>query len=423
MNVRHPRRSAAAALCAALLTTSCGFQGVNSLPLPGAVASGSGGTVYHVVVSNVRNLESNSPVMMSDVIVGSVGRMRLSDWKADVEIRIRDDVAVPANAVAKIGQTSLLGSMHIALDPPAGEQPVGRLSPGATIGTDRSYPFPSTEQTLASISAVVNAGGLGQMGDVIHGAATALAGRSSDIRQLIGRLDSFVGIVDAQRGRFVESINAMDRLAQMLADQRDDITDALQAIPPALDVLLQQRALIVTALDKLGELSRTATDVVNTSKDNLTENLENLAPVIQSLADVGPQLGLILSYLPSFPFSQNLIDRGVRGDYFNLFAAIDLTVPRLKRSLLLGTRWGDPNAEMVPAPGDPTHLNYTYEPLNAGVAPPSPTDAPQSTPFAPEAPPPLLPVTPSPSEAHPPAGPSTPIFAGPYPPSPPREEG
>ena len=54
----------------------------------------------------------------------------------------------------------------------------------------------------------------------------------------------------------------------------------------------------------------------------------------------------------------------------NLFAVIDLTIPRLKRTLFLGTRWGEEHAQLIPAPGDPYYLNYTYDPLNAPLASP-----------------------------------------------------
>ena len=76
--------------------------------------------------------------------------------------------------------------------------------------------------------------------------------------------------------------------------------------------------------------------------------------------------------MPVFPFGQNLIDRGVRGDYINFFGELDFTVPRLKRSLLLGTRWGDENATLVPAPGEPYYQQYTYDPLGLPLAPPPP---------------------------------------------------
>ena len=86
-------------------------------------------------------------------------------------------MVVPANAVATVGQTSLLGSMHLALNPPLGEKPSGRLQPGATIGLNQSSTYPTTEQTLSSLSAVVNGGGLGQIGDIIHNFNAALSGR------------------------------------------------------------------------------------------------------------------------------------------------------------------------------------------------------------------------------------------------------
>ena len=77
-----------------------------------------------------------------------------------------------------------------------------------------------------------------------------------------------------------------------------------------------------------------------------------------------------LAYATVFPLGQNLIDRGIRGDYMNLFVTIDLTKARLKRGLAAGTRWGDENAELVPAPGDPGYDDYyTRHPLGVGVAP------------------------------------------------------
>ena len=39
--------------CAMLTATGCAFQGVNSLPLPGAVGRGPGANIYHVEIANV----------------------------------------------------------------------------------------------------------------------------------------------------------------------------------------------------------------------------------------------------------------------------------------------------------------------------------------------------------------------------------
>jgi virulence factor Mce-like protein len=364
--------------CVVLTSTSCGFQGMNSFPLPGTKGYGAGATVYHVQIANISALEPNSPVMIGDVVVGAVGPMTVKDWHAEVEISVEPGVVVPANVVAAVGQTSLLGSMHLELDAPLGEAPTGKLPPGATIPLNRASSYPSTEQTLSSLSLVVNNGGLGQISDVIHNFSVALSGRQGDVRDLLTRLDTFVGTMEGQRDNMIAAITALDRLSETFAGRRDVITRALRDIPPALDVLVREQPQLTTALDKLGEFGELATGIVNDTQADLVKNLQNLEPTVRALADVGPDLDTALAFATTFPFTQNVIDRAVRGDYFNLFAVVDLTLNRLKRSLFLGTRWADENAKLVPAPGDPgydlfpTRSYYTKDPLMVGIGIPPP---------------------------------------------------
>jgi phospholipid/cholesterol/gamma-HCH transport system substrate-binding protein len=424
MGARSTRRLLVIACSVAVTATGCAFQGVNSLPLPGAVGRGTGANIYHVEIANVGTLESNSPVMIDDVVVGSVGKMTVQGWHADVEISVKPDVVIPANAVASVGQTSLLGSMHLAVNPPLGQPPTGRLQPGATIPLNRSSTYPSTEQTLSSLSAVVNGGGLGQIGDIIHNFNAALSGREDQVRDLITRLDTFVGMLDQQHDNIIASVEALNRLAATFAEQRDVITQALRKIPPALDVLNKERPRITMALDKLRIFSDTASGLVNDTQADLVKNLQNLEPTIKALADIGPDLDAAIAQATVYPYAQSFIDRAVRGDYVNFYAILDLTVPRLKRTLFLGTRWGQEGAELVPAPGDPWYLNYSYDPLSVGVNPPAadPAPPPDATALAVPAeagsmPPvtePLLPVVPPMSAQAPPPPGSSPlqIFVG-----------
>jgi phospholipid/cholesterol/gamma-HCH transport system substrate-binding protein len=135
----------------------------------------------------------------------------------------------------------------------------------------------------------------------------------------------------------------------------------------------------------------------------LVRNLKNLEPTIRAIANVGPDLDQTIEYAAHYPFTQSLIDRGVRGDYFNLFFEFDLTIPRLKKSIFLGTHWGQLKEELVAAPGDPWFLNYTLDPLHAGVYPP---------PLPPNALPPGPPPPPGPAPV---PAPSALQFTGPLP--------
>jgi virulence factor Mce-like protein len=369
MTVSSLRRLVAAAACVGLTATGCAFQGINSLPLPGAVGRGSDAHVYHVEIANIATLESNSPVLLNDVVIGSVGAMRVRDWHAEVDVSVRPDVVVPANAVASVGQTSLLGSMHLALNPPVGQKPQGSLPPGATIGLNDSSTYPTTEQTLSSLSVVVNAGGLGQLGDVVHTFNAALSGHQDDFRDLLTQLDTFVGTLDQQRQSLVATIDALNRVASTFAGRRDVIDAALKRIPHALEVLDRQRPQLTTALTKLGTFSDTANRLVNDSQADLVKNLQNLQPTLQALADVGPDLDASLAYATVFPYGQNLIDRAVRGDFINLFATVDISGPRLRKSIFLGSRAGQEGRDLVPLPGEPYFQRYTYDPLGRPLQP------------------------------------------------------
>jgi virulence factor Mce-like protein len=397
------RRMFGIGCCLVLTVTGCSFNGLNSLPLPGATGRGAGANVYHVEIANVGTLEANSPVMVDDVIIGSISKMTVQGWHANLDISVNPGVAIPANVVARVGQTSLLGSMHLELNPPLGEPASGRLQPGATIPLSRSATYPSTEQTLSSLSVILNAGGLGQFGDIIHNFNGALSGHAGEFRDLLSRLDKFIGTLDEQRDNLISSIQALNKLSGTFAAQRDVITQGLNKIPPALDVLNKERPRLTEALNKLGTFSNTAAKLVNDAGDDLVKNLQNLAPALGALADIGPQLDAALAYAPTFPFSQGFIDRFIRGDFVNGYFDIDLTNAGLRKSILLGTHWGRLGAETVPKPGDPPYLQFRYgAPPGApgAMSGPGPVGeplrGPDPRPWQPGMPPPNIPAVPPP---------------------------
>ena len=360
MNVRRVARHLLVVVSCVLPTvTGCAFGGLNSLPLPGAVGRGPGAQIFHIELADVSTMESNSPVMINDVVVGSVGKMTMRNWHADVEVAVGPEVVVPANVIASVGQTSLLGSMHLELNTPLGQPPVGRLKSGAKILLDKTSTYPSTEQTLSSLSVVLNSGGLGQIGDIIHNFNAALSGHQGEARDLLNRLDTFVGSFNNQRDNIIASIRALDRAADTFAGQRDVLTRALRRIPPALDVLITERPRLISALNKLRVFSDTATGVINDTQADLVKNLEDLVPAICSLAEVGPDLAKNLAFAGSaFPYGQDLIDRGVRGDYINVFVVLDLTRARLKNDTFMGTHYQQEDLSLVPAPGDAGYDAY-----------------------------------------------------------------
>src|SRR5581483_10199679 len=130
------RRAIAAAVVIAAtgaVLCGCGWHGPNSLPLPGTAGHGPGAFTVQAQLADVANLKENSRVRVGDVVVGTVINIQRQDWHALVTMQVSGDVDLPGNATAKLGQTTLLGSMHIELAPPTNAAPTGKLHNGSVI--------------------------------------------------------------------------------------------------------------------------------------------------------------------------------------------------------------------------------------------------------------------------------------------------
>jgi phospholipid/cholesterol/gamma-HCH transport system substrate-binding protein len=339
------RRVGAALLTALAITAlpGCGvlrdFRGAASLPLPGTAGGGPGHYTIKAQMADVVNLRPNSRVQVGDVIIGNVVKIERQGWHALLTMNIDGDVNLPVNATATLGQTSLLGSQHIELAAPKDVAPEGKLHDGSMIPLASTGDYPSTEQTLSAASMLINGGGLGQLDDVVHALSTAYTGREQDLRSLIGQLDKFVAYLNDQKGDIIAATDSLNNLVGQLADQKPVIDRALQTIPDALTVLKNDRNDLADALGQVGKFGALAADSFNQTKDNLVKELNDLGPVLQSLADAGPALTRSLGFYATFPFPKDAIPMSFRGDAANLTAVIDLTLSRLDAALFTGTRF------------------------------------------------------------------------------------
>ncbi|WP_405133700.1 MCE family protein [Nocardia sp. NBC_01388] len=336
------RRAAGLAIgiAVALSATGCEWDGLNSLPMPGTQGTGDGSWQVKIQMPNVTTLTRNSPVRVNDVTVGSVTDIEVEGWHALVTIGLNKGVKVPANALAKIGQTSLLGSNHLELDPPTDVAPQGELKAGDVIPLERAGAYPTTEQVLSSLSVVLNGGGISQLENITGELNKALDGNTDSVRDLLPQLNTLATTLDGQTKDIIATMGGLDRFAGVLAQQKDRLASAIDNIHPALTVLADRRQKITEALTSLGGLSNVISQLVDKGGDNLTADLHNLWPVLQTIGDTGENLSKALGMLLTFPFSMHDMDGAVRGDYLNVKITFDLTSARLTKNFLIGTPLG-----------------------------------------------------------------------------------
>ncbi|MGI5407906.1 MCE family protein [Streptomyces chartreusis] len=390
--MRAPRASAlrkggvaAWAAVGSLLLSGCEFNGWYDVQLPGGAASD--GDAYHVTVEfrDVLDLVPQSAVKVNDVTVGAVEKVELDGWHARVRLRVADSVELPANAIAELRQTSMLGEKYVALSRPTDTTPVGRLKDGDAIPLSRSGRNPEIEEVLSALSALLNGGGVAQLKTITVELNKALEGRENRVGSLLKELNVFLGGLDEQKQDIVRALKAVDRLAKRLSREKSTIAAAVDAMPPALKVLADQRRDLTRMLTSLSKLGKTGTRVVNASHDDTVANLRQLRPILQQLNKAGDDLPNSLELLTTYPFPRNAMD-AIKGDYVNLHITADLDLAGIYGNLTEkpgGGRGGDGKPQGPGLPETPDLPDVPDLPSPPTV--PAPTALP-STPGVPSSP-------------------------------------
>lgn len=350
---------AVALTAAALVLSSCGsWKGIANVPLPGGPGTGPEHTTLYVQMPDTLALNVNSRVRVADVYVGRVRAIELRNWVATLTIDLEPTIKLPVNTLAKIGQTSLLGSQHVQLDTPPDPSPQ-LLESGDTIPLQNASAFPTTERVLASIASILTGGGVANLETIQTEINNVLSGRADEIREFLNRLNTFTDELNQQRDDITRAIDSTNRLLSVVAQRNDTLEAVLTEFPPLIQHFAETRDLFADAVVALGRISGAAEGALAPASDNLNTNLANLQRPLRELGKAGPYTVDALKLLLTAPFSIENVPKVVRGDYINVSLMVDLTLSAIDNGFLSGTgvsgmlraleqAWGrDPNT-MIP---------------------------------------------------------------------------
>lgn len=331
-----------------LLVSGCGtagFTGLYNTPLPGGAELGEHPYTVQVHFQDVLDLVPQASVKVNDVAVGRIDRIELSDdnTTALVTMRVNGDVRLPANAFARLRQSSLLGEKFVELAPPP-ENASGRLGEGAQIPIERTNRNPQIEEVLGAVSLLLNGGGIEQMQTIVKELNKAFTGNEEEIRSLLGNVNNVVSRLDRQRGEITKALDGLNRLSANMRAQTGNINNALDGLAPGLREIEAQRGQLVGMLQSLDKLSGTATHTVEASREDLVADLHALAPTLQQLAKTGTDLPKAMAFLSTYPFPEYAMVP-LKGDFVNTNVMIDLNLSDLYENFARSS--GPP----IPIPG------------------------------------------------------------------------
>jgi phospholipid/cholesterol/gamma-HCH transport system substrate-binding protein len=394
--MRAARPAAVAVACLSLAGCgSGGFGGVYGLPLPGGADLGSHPYKVTAEFANVHDLVPQAAVKVNDVAVGRVSKITLprDGWTANVVMLVNGKVRLPADAYARLAQSSLLGEKYVELSAPTGGGQ-GTLANGAVIPMTRTNRDPEIEEVFGALSLLLNGGGLNQLHTITTELNQALGGDEPQVRSMLERLSTLTANLNDHRKDITDAIDALDRLSATLASRKAQIGTVLDDLGPGLNVLEQQRGALVTMLRSLERLSGVAVTTINASKADMVADLRALAPVLANLSAAGRNLPRSLQVLLTYPFTDEVL-HGVKGDYLNVYLSVTAVpgtqiIPPLipdeepggVRAVKRGTRVAPPlPLPLPPVGGTRTTPTPARSPSRPGSVPPTtPSATPSSSP-------------------------------------------
>ncbi|GAB86781.1 MULTISPECIES: MCE family protein [Gordonia] len=342
MNRRSVRTTlAGAALSLTVMVSGCMSGGIQSIPLPGGVDTGSSPRTYKIQFDDVLDLVPQSMVKRDGIPVGRVTKVEVPNdaWFAQVTVEVQNDVDLSDEAQASVQQTSLLGEKFVSLSDPDNSANAPRQNPAEPIPVDRTRTATDIEQVLGALALLLTGGGINQLQPIVSELNKTLGGRTDEVRSLIDQTEKLIAGLNRQRDDIVAAIDGLADLSARTEKQTAQIDRILKQLPEGIEVLEEQRPQFVDLLTKLDQLGQVGTDVLGKSRTALINDLKALRPILSELTKAAPDLITAAPLMLTLPFPDWVLP-AFHGDSANLFMTLDLRI--LNQLEALGVGQGTP---------------------------------------------------------------------------------
>ncbi|GGQ44169.1 virulence factor Mce-like protein [Actinomadura coerulea] len=251
----------------------------------------SGGPTHRITAyfATAIGVYPGSDIRVLGVKVGSIDSVEPLGDKVKVDMRVDDDIDVPAGARAVVIAPNLVSDRYIQLDPAYGGGP--KMADGASIDVSNTATPLELDQLYAAVRKIsgdlgprgvnaqgalsdvirVGAANLGGNGQALNTmisdlgkASQTLAGNSGDLYATIANLNKFSEMLRANDGRIRLAENQLAEVSGFLAADRDELGAALRNLALALaevkGFIQDNRAALKRNVGKLSDVTQVLVD-------------------------------------------------------------------------------------------------------------------------------------------------------------------
>ncbi|MFI2280525.1 MCE family protein [Nocardia beijingensis] len=333
------RTAVAAALVAALSTaTGCGVT-VANLPMP-KPGIGAPGYTIRAAFRDALNLPDHAHVKIGGTDIGVVTAINTTNFIAEVEMLIREDIQLPRGTTAELRQATPLGDIFVAMTLPAATSDGENLRAGDVIGTDHTSAAASVEQLMMSVSMLINGGGINQAAKITSEMDSMFAGRAPQLAHLLSELTNVIAALNQRTGDIDSVLTGLNVLTGELSRRKAELGDAADTFPGLLGMLTENNQSIVDLLDKVSTTMTALGDFTETTGPQAVSLFDSIQRLMAGFTQMGDDLDGTLD--------------GLHTIYPSLMASLDgpaLAVAATVSYLSVGALT-DPSGSRLPEIGD-----------------------------------------------------------------------
>ncbi|MFE3227810.1 MCE family protein [Nocardia sp. NPDC059228] len=265
-----------------LATTGCAVT-VDTLPMP-KPGLGAPGYTIHAAFADALNLPDHAHVKIGGTDIGVVTRIKSTNFIADVQMLIRDDIRLPKGTTVELRQATPLGDMFVAMTLPSAQEAGDPLRDGDTIGTDHTAAGASVEQLMMSISLLLNGGGINQAAKITGEMNSMFAGRAPELSHLITEMTAAIAALNARTGDIDQVLGGMNSLSGELARRKAQLGAAADTFPALIALLTENNQQIVDLLSKVATTTDALGDFADTSGGDFVSLFNSIQALMSGFA-------------------------------------------------------------------------------------------------------------------------------------------
>ncbi|GAA4908224.1 phospholipid/cholesterol/gamma-HCH transport system substrate-binding protein [Stackebrandtia albiflava] len=282
----------------------------------------SGGPGYTALFTDATGLLPGDEVRIAGVKVGEVDDIRLRQDAgappvAEVSFSLEDDRPLPSDVHATIRYRNLVGQRYVALTRSSADSTGATLSPGDTIGLERTSPALDLTLLLNGFKPLFAALSPEEVNELSYEIIQVLQGEGSTIEGILSHTASLTSTLAAHDDTIGAVIDNLNEVLATVASREDALDTSIVRLQDFISGLSADRDALGEAVVSMSELTGQTADLVAEARPPLAADVSALETLATTLNANAETLETTLARLP-VTYTE-LTTTGSYGSWFNFF--------------------------------------------------------------------------------------------------------